>query len=183
LILQQALLRYPVDLFAYCLMPNHFHLVARPAEDGALSRLMQWFTATHSRRWHFYRGSTGTGAVYQGRFRAFPVSTDSHYLTVCRYVERNPLRAGLVTKAEEWEWSSAADRLRSKPAVQLAIWPVTPPHGWSELLNEPESLADVARIRKAGLHSTPVGPEHWRRHTAALLSLKLKAQPGGRRRK
>src|SRR5688572_29905533 len=136
-VLAAALKRHPARLLAYCLMPNHFHLVVMPTEDGQLSRLMQWFTSTHSRRWHLAKGTTGTGSVYQGRFKAFPVQRDEHFLAVCRYVERNPLRARLVRRSDDWPWSSLADRGRAQQAVPLATWPVERPSDWGQVVNEP----------------------------------------------
>src|SRR6476659_5267747 len=91
-VLIEAVRRFGMRLVAYCLMPNHWHLVLWPAKDGELSRFMQWLTVTHMRRWHAHRGSTGEGPVYQGRFKSFPVQADPHLLIVARYVERNALR-------------------------------------------------------------------------------------------
>jgi putative transposase len=78
-----------VRLLAYCLMPNHWHLVLRPTRDGELGRFMQRLTVTHVRRWHEHRRSTGGGHVYQGTYKSFPVQRDGHFLVLCRYVERN----------------------------------------------------------------------------------------------
>src|SRR5262245_46989162 len=97
--------RIPLRLFSYCVMPNHFHLVVWPTADGELANFMRILTGTHSKRWHAFRGTSGTGAVYQGRYKAFPIQTDPHFLTVCRYVERNPIRAGLSATAASWPWS------------------------------------------------------------------------------
>ena len=105
-VLSEAHPRSPMRLLAYCLMPNHWHLVLWPRHDGELSRYMQWLTTTHMRRWHAHHGTRGTGALYQGRYKSFPVQEDGHFLVVCRYVERNALRAGLVERAEQWAWSS-----------------------------------------------------------------------------
>ena len=101
-VLQEAVERVEMRLLAYCLMPNHWHLVAWPREDKELSRFTGWLTLTHTQRWHAHRGTTGTGHLYQGRFKSFPVQSDAHFLTVCRYVERNALRANLVACAEDW---------------------------------------------------------------------------------
>jgi REP-associated tyrosine transposase len=87
-------------------MPNHWLLLLWPRVDGELSEVMRWITVTHTQRWHVHRHSAGTGPVYQGRFKSFPVQTDDHFVTVARYVERNALRANLVSRAEEWRWSS-----------------------------------------------------------------------------
>src|SRR5439155_19287500 len=88
-VMQEALKRMPMRLLDYCLMPNHWHMMLWPREDGDLSKFMFWLTMTHVQRWRHARGVVGLGPLYQGRFRAFPVETDEHYLTVCRYVQRN----------------------------------------------------------------------------------------------
>ena len=103
-ILREGLKRHPVPLVAYCLMNNHWHLVVGPTGTALLSKLMHWVTTTHAVRLNLRQGRTGEGAVYQGRFKSFPVQHDAHFLTVCRYVEANALRAGLVPRAEAWRW-------------------------------------------------------------------------------
>ena len=82
----------------------NFHLLLWPHEDGDLIRWMQWLMTSHVRRYH--RHYKGSGHVWQGRFKAFPVQSDEHYLTVLRYVERNPLRANMVQRSQDSEWSS-----------------------------------------------------------------------------
>src|SRR3989344_1043301 len=93
-------------ILVYCLMPNHWHLVLYPRQDGDLQRFMTWLTMTHTRRWHVAHRTIGSGHLYQGRYKSFLVQTNEYFLQLCRYVERNPLRAKLVTKAEQWRWSS-----------------------------------------------------------------------------
>src|SRR5437879_789707 len=97
-----------LPLLAFCLMPNHFHLALWPRRDGDLSDYMMWLLTAHVRRYHQHYHSSGH--VWQGRFRAFPIEEDDHLLTVLRYLERNPLRAGLAASAPGWLWSSAALR-------------------------------------------------------------------------
>jgi putative transposase len=107
--LAQAQAKFPLDIFAWCVMPNHWHLVLRPTrgDDTRLSQFMQWLTLTHAQRWRTSHHTVGYGPLYQGRFKAFPIQRDdAHLLTVLRYVERNPLRAGLVKRAQDWPWSS-----------------------------------------------------------------------------
>lgn len=99
-VLGEAAARSGTRLLAYCVMPNHWHLVVWPHKDGELSAFTGWLTLTHTQRWHAHRGSRGTGHLYQGRFKSFPVQDDEHFFTVCRYVERNALRANLVARAE-----------------------------------------------------------------------------------
>jgi putative transposase len=102
----EAIAKFNMRLLSYCLMGNHWHLVVWPRKDEDLSRFTGWLTLTHTQRWHAHQGTTGSGHVYQGRFKSFPVQDDEHFYTVCRYVERNALRAGLVKSADEWRWSS-----------------------------------------------------------------------------
>ena len=124
-------------------MPNHFHLVLWPHEDGDLSRWMQWLLTTHVRRYHrHYRGS---GHVWQGRFKAFPIEEDEHLLTVLRYVERNPLRAKLVRRAENWRWSSLTRR-----DEWLHPGPVERGEGWIEWVNKPQTEAEEQSLRALG---------------------------------
>ena len=170
--LAAALERHPANLLAYCLMPNHFHLIVSPTADGQLSRLMQWFCATHSRRWHLRNGTTGTGSVYQGRFKAFVVQNDDHFLTVCRYVERNPIRSRLVLRAENWPWSSFADRARPCKMLPLAPWPVDRPPNWNDLINKPEPAHETQRIRRSVVTGVPFGSSFWSERVAATLRVR-----------
>src|SRR5262245_3981054 len=105
-ILEEACERERMRLLAWCLLPNHWHLVVWPRNNGDLSRFAGWLTLTHTQRWHAHHKSAGTGHLYQGRFKSFPVQEDTHFLTVCRYVERNALRAGLSPRAQAWRWGS-----------------------------------------------------------------------------
>src|SRR5438045_2626902 len=93
-LLRETKNKVPISLLNYCIMPNHWHLILLVHQDGDLSRFMHRLTGTHAQRWHSNRGTTGTGAVYQGRFKSIPVQTDDHLLRVMSYVQRNPTRAG-----------------------------------------------------------------------------------------
>src|SRR5580704_5208659 len=105
-VLLEAFEKRPVRILAYCLMPNHWHFVLWPEKDDDLTEFLRWLTHTHTQRWHAHYHSAGSGHLYQGRFKAFPVQEDDHLYTVLRYVERNPLRADLVERAENWRWST-----------------------------------------------------------------------------
>jgi putative transposase len=132
-ILTEALEHVPgLRLLAYCLMPNHWHLVAWPRHDGELSDFSHWLTLTHTQRWHAHYHHVGTGHLYQGRFKSFPVAEDEHFLNVCRYVERNALRAGLVARAERWRWCSLWQRQQRQNLDKwfLSDWPIAEPAGW-----------------------------------------------------
>jgi putative transposase len=99
-------------LLAWCLMPNHWHLVLWPRADGDLARFVRRLTQRHTQARHRRQGTLGQGHLYQGRYKAFLVQDDPHLLAVCRYVERNPLRAGLVTSAADWPHSSLSQLRR-----------------------------------------------------------------------
>src|SRR5438309_2837208 len=103
-VLEEARKRVPIRLLSFCLMPNHWHLVLWPSGDDDLSDFMHWLTVTHTQRWHRFHQTSGTGPLYQGRFKSFPVHQDEHFYSLCRYVERNALRAKLVQRAEMWQW-------------------------------------------------------------------------------
>ncbi len=166
-----ALTRAKVALFAYCLMPNHWHLVISPLADGELSVFMHWLTTTHARRWQTLRGLDGQGAVYQGRFRSIPVGDDNHFLWVCRYVERNALRASLVERAEEWRWSSLWQACNNPDATWLANWPVCRPGNWIPSVNAPQTAAELDAFRSAVRKGEPFGEESWRGAVSAMLGL------------
>jgi putative transposase len=110
-VLQEAHQRAPTRILAYCVMPNHWHFVLWPKADVELTRFLRWLTHTHAMRWHAHRQSRGSGHVYQGRFKSFPVQGDGHFLTASRYVERNALRANFVKRAEDWPWCSLHPRV------------------------------------------------------------------------
>ena len=181
-VLEDGVERYDVRLLAYCLMPNHWHLLVWPKQDGDLSRCLAWVTLTHTQRWHAHRGSAGTGHVYQGRFKSFPVQDDDHFYTVCRYVERNALRARLVKRAEAWRWSSLWCRTRVDRAARelLSAWPVARPRRWVELVNEPQTKAEFAALRRCVQRGSPFGDESWTDQAVRKLGLEMTLRPRGR---
>jgi putative transposase len=169
--------RFAVDLFAFCAMPNHWHLVVRPRGALALPAYMRWLTQTHAQHWRIDSETTGRGAVYQGRYRWVPVQEDLHFLHVCRYVERNPLRAGLVSRSEFWPWSSARHSVGGicvGPA--LATWPILRPPRWGELLNDEQPGTVVDEIRRCVRRSRPYGADAWREAMAEDLDLAVRPQ-------
>lgn len=173
--------RVPVNLMAYCVMPNHFHLVIRSTEDRQISRFMARLTATHSKRWHANRGTTGTGAVYQGRFKAFPVQTDDSFYRVCRYVEANALRAGLVRNAENWPWSSLAPITPLVPRIPVADWPLPRPADWVDIVNA-SPLVHSREIRQSITSGRPLGEAAWVERIARNLGLEATLRSPGLRR-
>jgi putative transposase len=183
-VLSEALGREEMRLLAYCLMPNHFHLVVWPRGDGDLSRFMRWLTMTHTQRWHAHHGTAGSGHVYQGRFKSFPVQCDDHLLTVCRYVERNALRAGLVERAEDWMWGSLRLR-RGKVAADrpvLSPWPIEFPRDWKSRVNRAIGAKEEEAVRRSIERGQPFGSALWQAEVAARLGLESVFRPRGRPR-
>jgi putative transposase len=177
----EATIRIPMRVLAYCLMPNHFHLALWPHHDGDLSRWMHWLLTTHVRRYlRHYRSS---GHVWQGRFKAFATQEDEHLLVVLRYIERNPLRAGLVERAEAWEWSSLR-WLATPERSPVRLEPGTVPRGtaWLEGVNAAMAEAEVDRLRECVRRDRPFGADAWTRAAAARLGLESSLRPPGRPR-
>ena len=161
-VLSAAVARSKVELYAYCAMPNHWHLLLSPTIDGELSRFMHWLTTTHARRWQTARRLDGQGAVYQGRFKAIAVQNDDHFLTICRYIERNPLRASLVERAQEWRWSSLSQlRTMTESDIELATWPTARPIEWVDCVNAVQAEAELIAVRDAIRRSQPYGDAPW----------------------
>ena len=178
--------RVPVRILAWCLMPNHWHLLLWPVEDGQLGDFMQRLTTTHVRRWRLHRHSVGSGHLYQGTYKSFPVEKDEYFYTVGRYVERNPLRAGLVRRAEDWTWSSLGSRHSPEALTEsppLSPWPVVRPRNWAALVNEPQTEAELEALRASVQRGRPFGSPSWQKRTAKRLGLESTFRPRGRPRK
>lgn len=183
-VLAQARERHGMRICAYVLMPNHFHLVLWPRKDGEISAFMQWLTMTHTQRWHAHRHSAGGGHLYQSRFKSFPIEQDDHFLAVCRYVERNALRARLAKRAQDWPWCSLACRQKKSqqgPSL-LDEWPVDPPRDWVRVVNGPQTLKELAAIRTSAARGRPYGSEDWVKRTATILGLNSSLRSRGRPR-
>jgi putative transposase len=175
----------PLRICGFCLMPNHWHLVLWPEKDGQLAAFMQRLTITHARRWQEHRDRVGYGHVYQSRYKSFPVASDEHFYQVMRYVERNALRANLVELAEDWRWSSLWHRIDRSPleCALLSAWPLPRPRNWTQLVNEPQTEAELAAIRLALQRGRPLGSHDWVRRTATRLGLESTLRDPHRPRK
>lgn len=167
---------------AYCLMPNHWHLLVWPRRDGELSEVLRWITVTDTQRWHAYHKTAGTGPVYQGRFKSFPVQTDEHFLTVARYVARNALRAKLVDRAEDWQWESLWRRTHgdSPQTAWLSDWPLDRPRDWVVRVNRSQGASELEALRTSVQRGRPFGDEGWVRRTAKRFDMESTLRPRGR---
>ena len=181
-ILSEAYTQTKIRIAAYCLMPNHWHLLLWPRHDGELSEVLRWITVTHTQRWHAHHHSAGTGPVYQGRFKSFPVQTDDHFLTVARYVERNALRAQLADRAEDWPWSSLWRRAQTDSmfASWLSDWPMDRPADWTTRVNHPHPASELEALRVSVQRGRPFGHEGWVRRMAKRFGMESTLRPRGR---
>ena len=185
IVLEQAWKRFGTRIACYCVMPNHWHMVLWPRTDDELSHFMRWLTVTHSQRRHAHYQSAGTGPVYQGRFKSFPIERDHHFLTVCRYVERNALNANLVKRAEDWQWGSLWRRRNQKRAERAFLqepeeWPVQPPRNWLAVVNRAQPHEELKALRRSAGRGAPFGSERWQLRIAAKLGLESTLRPRGR---
>lgn len=178
-VLREAAEQTPMRLLAYCLMPNHFHLVLWPHGDEDMSLYMRWLLSTHVRRYHQHYHSSGH--VWQGRFKAFPIQEDDYLVAVMRYAERNPLRAKLVRRAEQWRWSSISSERTDHP--ELHQGPVKRGPNWLDFVNQPQTESEVKRLRECLNRGRPFGDESWQQRAAADLGLEASLNPRGRPRK
>ena len=182
-------LRKRFDLYGYCLMGNHLHLLLRPA-DSSVSRVMQSLLVSHTQRYHRFHHSGGH--VWQGRFKSPVVQDDEHLLTVLRYIEANPLRAQLVERAGDYRWSSfrthglgesdwLLDRVEAYEA--LAAQRSARLRRWSAYVHQTPEEAELAALRRSSETGLPFGERGWVERLCKRLDLDLTIRPRGRPRK
>jgi putative transposase len=188
--LAQTKERYPFRLFAYCLMDNHYHLVLEPAAGQSISRILQSLTVAHI--WHYHKAAASSGHVWQGRFKSPVVSADEHLLRVMRYVESNPLRAGMVRDLAGYRWSSyLVHGLGQRwPLVdEVSLWASLAnteearQRYWRDWLHTPLTEKELAAVGRSVTSGRPYGPAAWVEQTAAQLGLDLVPRRRGRPRK
>lgn len=177
-LMAEAKKRYSLKLFAYCLMPTHFHMVMMLHRAGDLSRYMQWLLTSHVRRYHTHYASSGH--VWQGRFKSFIIQEDNHLLTVLRYVEGNPVRANLVKSAKDWMWSSHKQTINESPRLLIDASPVELPRDWEQYVNEPVTEEAITYLRESVNRGSPYGTSIWQRQVSKETGLESTLRPRGR---
>lgn len=172
-------------VLAYCIMPNHWHLVLYPREDGDLSEFMRWVTTTHVRQYRVATRSIGHGHLYQGAYKSFPIEEDKYLIDVIRYVEQNPLRAHLVQRAEAWQWSSLPRRERGNTEDKklLAALPTELPVNYLESVNTLLRNDDLENVRHAVNKGTPYGSDAWVKRMVTRHHLQNTQRESGRPKK
>ena len=160
----------PMRILAYCVMSNHWHLVLWPQEDGELAKFVMRLTISHVRRWLIHRRQVGTGHVYQGRYKSFAMQDDGHLSTVCRYVERNPLRADIVKGSSDWCWSSAGQSALPKELqVELEVFPARKRRDWVQWVDRAQTRTEELALQKCIEQNRPFGDESWIRENQKAL--------------
>ena len=170
-----------LPVLAACLMPNHIHLVVKPRNNKDVTRWMHWLFTTHSR--HYNDKHERVGHVWQGRFKASMAQCDQHLLTVVRYVERNALRANMVSSADEWRWGSLNWRESPRPPIELADMPIALPSWWREFVNQPQTATELAELRESVNRQRPFGDPDWVLERASEAELTQSLTRPGRPRK
>ena len=172
----------PLPIYAMVAMPNHWHFVVRPESSDQVSEFFRRLTVMHTMRWHAHYKTGGTGHLYQGRFKSFPIQTDGHLLTVMRYVERNAVRANFVELAEDWQWSSAYARFQRADERRWLAIPDEPPlpRNWRSWVNKVETETELNSLRLSVKRGVPFGGDQWIRSSAVRLGLETTTRPRGR---
>lgn len=184
-ILEEANEKFGMRILAYCLMPNHWHLVVYPRHDGDLAQFIGWVSNTHTQRWHAIKGTTGQGHLYQGRYKSFLCQADAHFLTLARYVERNARKANLVSMAQLWKWSSVWRRENGTVQQKklLSPWPVSEPPQYLTILNEAQSQSEEEAMERAEQRGSPYGNLSWTTKVVKQFDLGSTMRPRGRPKK
>ena len=147
--------RHGVEVWAYCLMPNHVHLILCPSDEAGLGRALG---AAH-RRWANYVNARGrwTGHLFDGRFGSVAMD-ERHLLAAVRYVSLNPVRARLVGRAEDWPWSSVRAHLKGEDDGLVVVRPVLQRIGrFGEILETDADDPAFASLRAANATGRALG--------------------------
>lgn len=177
--------RVPLPILSYCIMPSHWHFVVEPEDDAQVTAFFRWLAHTHAMRWRVSHNTVGYGHLYQGRFKSFPVETGSGLLSVCRYVERNARSAGLVRRAEHWQWCSLWARRHPEAEINriLSRWPTRVPSDWLKRVNATITPREMDRLHLSLKRNQPFGSEQWMLRIARQLDLEHTMRPEGRPKK
>lgn len=184
-VLNETIEETNMRVLGYTIMPNHWHLLLYPRNEGDLGIFMHRLTSAHTRKVKVKTGTIGTGPLYQGRYKSFLIQEDRHFLSVLKYIERNPVRAKLITKAEEWRWGSAWRRIHGtlKEKKLLADIPVELPKDYRVWVNTPESSELLDALRTSVNKGAPYGSEGWVEKTVKQFGLGSTLRNPGRPKK
>jgi len=182
--------RYPFALYGYCLLADHFHLLIRPGPGESISRILQSVTVTHT--WRYHKRHRSSGHVWQGRFKSPAVQDDGHLLVVLRYIEANPVRAGIVADPRDYRWSSFGQHGLGLADTLLDPFPEWEQLGpteaerrrrWRLKVRGTQKLDELTAVRDSLRTGRPLGDPAWVEGIASRLGIDLTPRPRGRPRK
>lgn len=177
---------YDMRILVFVLMPNHWHLILYPRKDGDMGTFMHKVTNAHTRKVHALTKTVGTGPLYQGRYKSFIIENDKHLLTVIltvmRYVERNPVRAKMVKRCEDWQWGSAFMRKQTSKDM-IAPPPMSLPRNYAVWISEPETTDILEQVRCSVVRGAPFGGAVWKEEMLSKHSLVSMVRSEGRPKK
>lgn len=180
-ILQEQCQTYDVEIWAYCLMDNHVHLIVTPHSEKDLAKAIGETHKRYTRMINFREG--WRGYLWEGRFKSFILDERYIYAAV-RYVERNPVRAGLTKKAEDYSWSSAPDHVSNKDNGLLSrFYLLDEIKDWSYYLSTSDSEEDLKLFRRHGQTGRPLGSSDFMNELARKLRIDLTPKRRGRKPK
>lgn len=169
--------RCTVEVWSYCLMPNHIHIIAVPETEDGLRRAIGEAHRRYTRYINFQK--KWKGHLWQGRFASFPMD-EQYTLATARYIELNPVKAGIVKRAEEYKWSSAKAHLCGEDDILVKVNPLLELHpNWSELLLSHTSEEEDEILRLHERNGRPLGSEAFLDRLESLTSRILKKQKPG----
>lgn len=154
---------FGMRILAYVIMPNHWHLVLHPKNDGDLGAFMHRLSNAHTRKVHARTNTNGSGHLYQGRYKSFLIDSENYLLAVIKYIERNSVRAKLVHFCEDWQWGSAWVRINGTTEQKklLGKMPVPLPDDYIKWINTVDKIDDLKMIRASVDKSIPYGRDKW----------------------
>jgi putative transposase len=178
-------IKYGLSVLAYCLMKNHVHFIAIPAKEDSLAKTFNTAHMRYSR--YFNRKLKQRGHLWQGRFYSC-VLDESHLILATRYIERNPVRAGLVKKPWQWPWSSASAHAQAKKDLFTGLVDFLVVVGmrhdyWKEYIDSTEEPNFLQNIRKYTLAGYPLGIPAFIERLEGKLHRSLHVLPAGRPKK
>jgi putative transposase len=177
--------KYKMPIYAYCLMKNHIHFICVPLKKDSLAKV---FSSVHMRySQHYNKKLKAKGHLWQGRFYSC-VLEDEHLYSAVRYVERNPVRAGLVRKAWAWEWSSAAYHAGERKDSKIKLNDISniidfENTDWKEYITDKEDPLEIDAIRRCTMLGRPWGGAEFVRTLSGMLGISLVYREKGRPKK
>lgn len=183
-LLRRYIKECPCKTNTYCLMPNHVHMILVPLIVNALSKMMQKLSLGYTQ--YINKKYKRTGRLWECRFYSSLIERDNYLWAACRYVERNPVRAGMADKPEHYKWSSAIlgySKQKQNDFVDPIWYNNFEKQEYMKFLAQPDEESEIAIIRKATFKGTPLGSANFIKCISEKLGFKIKTRPKGRPRK